>query len=142
MKAQGSSFNLELAMRKSDGRCSQNQQLKIQPRNFSKGSPLLVNGKMFCCFFYCLHNFYKHSRFLHVVVHHYTMCFSGLVMLPSILSCHPMFKAKLKKFTSVVKTISMSVLLSQSYGYFIHIIPELCSKFHVVDVGFIMALLR
>ena len=29
-----------------------------------------------------------------------------------------------------------------SYGYLIHIIPELCSEFHVIDVGFIMALLR
>ena len=45
-------------------------------------------------------------------------------------------------FSSVVKTISMSVLLSQSYGYYIHIIPELCSDFCVVDVGLIMALLR
>ena len=36
----------------------------------------------------------------------------------------------------------MSVLLSQSYGYYIHIIPELCYEFHVVNVGLIMALLR
>ena len=35
----------------------------------------------------------------------------------------------------------MSVLLSQSYGYYIHIIPEPCSKFRVVDVGLIMVLL-
>ena len=28
------------------------------------------------------------------------------------------------------------------YGYLIHIIPELCFEFHVIDVGFIMALLR
>ena len=70
------------------------------------------------------------------------MCFSGLVMLPSLLSCRPMFKEKLKKFTSTVKTAFVSVLLSQYYGYFTHIIPELCSEFHVVDVGFIMALLR
>ena len=65
-----------------------------------------------------------------------------LVMLPSLLLCHLMFKWKLKKFTSAVKTVSVSVLLSQSYGYLIHIIPKLCSEFHVVDVGFIMALLR
>ena len=52
-----------------------------------------------------------------------------------------MFKGKLKKFTSVVKIVFVSVLLSQSYGYYIHIILELCSEFHVVDVGLIMALL-
>ena len=33
-------------------------------------------------------------------------------------------------------------LLSHSYGYIIYNIPKLCSEFHVVDVGFIMALLR
>ena len=44
-------------------------------------------------------------------------------------------------FSSTVKIVSMSVLLSQSYGYYIHIIPELCSKFRVVVVGLIMALL-
>ena len=33
-----------------------------------------------------------------------------------------MFKGKLKKFTSTVKTAYVSVLLSQSYGYLIHII--------------------
>ena len=53
-----------------------------------------------------------------------------------------MFKGKLKKFTSIVKTASVSVILSQSYGYLIHIIPELCFKFCVIDVGLIMALLR
>ena len=36
----------------------------------------------------------------------------------------------------------MAVYLSQSYGYYIHIIPELCSKFRVVDMGLIMALLQ
>ena len=76
------------------------------------------------------------------IVHCCIVCLSGLVMLASLLSCRPMFKGKLKKFTSVVKTVSVSVLLSQSYGYYIHIIPELCSKFRVVDVGLIMALLR
>ena len=45
-------------------------------------------------------------------------------------------------FSSTIKTVSVSVLLSQSYGYYIHIIPQLCSEFHVVDVGLIMALLR
>ena len=34
------------------------------------------------------------------------------------------------------------VFLSQYYGYYIHIIPKLCSEFRVVDVGLIMALLR
>ena len=53
-----------------------------------------------------------------------------------------MFKGKLKKFTSAVKTVSVSVILSQSYGYNIHIILELYSEFRVVDVGLIMALLR
>ena len=47
-----------------------------------------------------------------------------------------------RSFSSVVYAIFVSVSLSQSYGYYIHIIPELCSEFHVVDVGLIMALLR
>ena len=47
-----------------------------------------------------------------------------------------------RSFTSVVYTFFVSVSLSQSYGYYIHIIPELCSEFRVVDVGLIMALLR
>ena len=73
---------------------------------------------------------------------HYRMVYpSGPAMLPSILSCCPMLKGS-KKFTSAVKTTFMSVLLSQSYGYCIHIILELCSKFRVIDVGLIMALLR
>ena len=76
------------------------------------------------------------------IVHYRTVCFSGSVMLPSLLSCCPMFKGKLKKFTSAVKPISVSVLLSQSCGYYFHIILELCSKFCVDDVGLIMALLR
>ena len=48
-----------------------------------------------------------------------------------------MFKGKLKNFTSIVKTASVLVLLSQYYGYLIHIILEICSEFHVIDVGFI-----
>ena len=32
------------------------------------------------------------------IVHHHTVCLSSLVMLPSLLSCRPMFKGKLKKF--------------------------------------------
>ena len=76
------------------------------------------------------------------IVHHHTVCLSSLVMMPSLLSCCPMLKGKLKKFTSVVKIVFVSILLSQSYGYCIHIIPKLCSEFHVIDVGFIMALIR
>ena len=45
-------------------------------------------------------------------------------------------------FTSAVYTVFVSVSLIQSYGYYIHIIPELCSEFHVINVGLIMALLR
>ena len=76
------------------------------------------------------------------IVHRHTVCLSGLVTLPNLLSCRLMFKGKLKKFTSTVKIVSVSVLLSQYYGYLIHIILELCSEFRVVDVGLIMALLR
>ena len=32
------------------------------------------------------------------IVHRHTVCLSGLVMLPSLLSCCSMFKGKLKKF--------------------------------------------
>ena len=76
------------------------------------------------------------------IVHFHILCLSHLVILPSLLSCLPMFKGKLNKFTYAVKIVSLSVLLSQSCDYYIHIIPELCFEFHVVDVGFIMALLR
>ena len=47
-----------------------------------------------------------------------------------------------RSFTSAVHTVFVPVFLSQSYGYYIHIIPELCSEFRVIDVGLIMALLR
>ena len=47
-----------------------------------------------------------------------------------------------RSFTSAVYTTFVSVFLSQSYGYYIHIIRELCSDFCVVDLGLIMALLR
>ena len=76
------------------------------------------------------------------ILHCRIVCLSHLVMLPSLVLCCPMLKGKLKTFTSTVKTVFVSVLLSQSYGYLIHIIPELCSEFCVIDVGFIMALLR
>ena len=75
------------------------------------------------------------------IVYCRTICLPSPVMLPSLFPCRSMFKGS-KKFTSVVKTTFVSVILSQSYGYIIYNIPKLCSKFHVVDVGFIMALLR
>ena len=75
------------------------------------------------------------------IVHCHIVCPSGSVMLPSLLSCRPMFKGS-KKFTSAVKTTFVLVLLSQSYVYIAYNIPELCFEFHVFDVGFIMALLQ
>ena len=69
----------------------------------------------------------------------------------SVLSCHAAksffhstrcSKGIWRIFTSIVYTVFLSVSLSQPYGYYIHIIPELRSEFHVVDVGLIMALLR
>ena len=75
------------------------------------------------------------------IVHCCIVCLSGLVMLPSLLSCYPMFKGR-KRFTSTVKTTFVSVILNHFYGYIIYNIPEHFSEFHVVDVGFIMALLR
>ena len=41
-----------------------------------------------------------------------------------------------------LKIAFVLVLLSQSNGYIIYNIPKLCSEFHVIDVGFIMALLQ
>ena len=46
-----------------------------------------------------------------------------------------------RSLTSTVYIAFVSVSLSQSYGYYVHINPELCSEFHVIDVGLIMALL-
>ena len=43
------------------------------------------------------------------IVHRRNVCLFGLVMLPSLLSCRPMFKGKLK-FTSAVKTGFVLVL--------------------------------
>ena len=63
-------------------------------------------------------------------------------MFPSLRSWPPMFKGNpYWYFVSAIKTLCQ-LPLSQSYGYIIYNIPELCSKFHVVDVGFIIALLR
>ena len=75
------------------------------------------------------------------IVHSRIVCPSILFMLPSLLLCRSMFKGS-KIFTLAVKTNFVSVILSQSYGYIIYDIPKLCSNFHVIDVGFIMALLR
>ena len=75
------------------------------------------------------------------IVHCCIVCPSSLVMLPSLLSFRPMFKGR-KKFNLAIKTTFVSVPLSQSYGYIIYNIPELCFEFHVIYVGFIMALLR
>ena len=47
-----------------------------------------------------------------------------------------------RSLTSAVNTVFVSVSLSQPYGYYIYIIPKLCSEFHVFDVGLIMSLLR
>ena len=65
-------------------------------------------------------------------------------MLPILQSYCPMFKENsCWYFTPAVKTTFLSQLLfSQSYGYIILKISKLCSMFHVIDVGFIMALLR
>ena len=54
----------------------------------------------------------------------------------------PDVQGEVEEVTSAVKIVFMLVLLSQSYGYYIHIIPELCFKFCVINVGLIMALLR
>ena len=66
-----------------------------------------------------------------------------------IQSCYQVFchatrcsKGIWKSFTSTVCIVFVSVSLSQSYGYYIHIILELCSKFLVINVGLIMALFR
>ena len=56
------------------------------------------------------------------IVHHHTVCLSGLVMLPSLLSCCPMFKGKLKKFylcsqnSLYVSTFELVLWLSHSHN--------------------------
>ena len=64
-------------------------------------------------------------------------------MMPSLRSCHPMFKGKLCwEFASVAKNNFLLVTF-ESVLWLLHTqITELCSKFCVVDVGFIMSLLR
>ena len=65
-------------------------------------------------------------------------------MLPSLRSCRLMFKREivLRIYTCSQNNILCQLLLRQSYGYIIFKIPKHCSEFHVIDVGFIMALLR
>ena len=76
------------------------------------------------------------------IVHYRNVCLSRLVMLPSLLSCRPMFKGNLKKF-HLCSLHSLCVnIFELAYSYYIHIIPELCSEFRVIDMGLIMALLR
>ena len=60
-----------------------------------------------------------------------------------IMQTSAMFKGNLKKsYLCSIHTLFVSIYLSHSYGYYVHIIPELCSEFRVVDVGLIMALLQ
>ena len=77
------------------------------------------------------------------IVHCRTVCLSHLVMLPSLFVVSPDVQRGFEEVLPLQSTQSfVSVSLSQSYGYYIHIIPELCFKFHVIDVGLIMALLQ
>ena len=65
--------------------------------------------------------------------------------LPNILSCHSMFKGYLcVKITLSSQTYIYFVLVTfEPVPWILHTqIPELCSDFCVIDVGFIMALLR
>ena len=76
------------------------------------------------------------------IVHCCTVCLSCSVMLPSLFVMSPNVQRGFEEFLPLQSTqYFVLVFLSQSYGYYIHIIPELCSKFCVVDVGLIMALL-
>ena len=75
------------------------------------------------------------------IVHSRIVCPAGLVMLPSLFLCRPMFKEKKEVYPCSWNRICVSTL-SQSYGYVIYKILKLCSKFSVIDVGFIMDLLR
>ena len=58
--------------------------------------------------------------------------------------CHVAWSSKgiWRSLNSTVYTVFVSVSLSHSYGYYIHIILELCFNFHVIGVGLIMALLK
>ena len=77
------------------------------------------------------------------IVHCHIVCLSRLVMLPSRFVVPPVVDRGFEEVLPLQSTQSfVSLSLSQSYGYYIHIIPKLCSEFRVVDVGLIMALLR
>ena len=77
------------------------------------------------------------------IVHCRIVCLSRSVMLPSLFVVPPNVQRGFEEFLPLQYTQSfVSVFLSHSYGYYIHIILELCSKFHVIDVGLIMALLH
>ena len=77
------------------------------------------------------------------IVHCRIVCLSRLVMLPSIFVMLPDVQRRFEEVLPLQSTqYFVSVLLSQSYGYYIHIILELCSEFCVIDAGLIMALLR
>ena len=77
------------------------------------------------------------------IVHCHIVCLSHLIMMPSLFVVPPNVQRGFEEFLPLQSThYFVSVFLSQSYGYYIHIIPELCSEFCVVDVGLIMALLR
>ena len=71
----------------------------------------------------------------------------GICLIKSILlilrSCRPMFKGKLCwESPSAVKTTCIPITF-ESILWLLHTqIPEIYFEFHVVDVGFIMALLR
>ena len=77
------------------------------------------------------------------IVHCCIVCLSRSVMLLSLFVVPPEVQRGFEEVLPLQSTQSfVSVFLSQSYGYYIHIIPELCSEFRVIDVGLIMALLR
>ena len=77
------------------------------------------------------------------IVHCHTVCLSRSVMLPSIFVVPSEVQRGFEEVLPLQSTqYFVSVFLSQYYGYYIHIILELCSVFRVVDVGLIMALLR
>ena len=76
------------------------------------------------------------------IFHCRIVCLSRSVMMPSIFSVPPDVQRGFEEVLPLQFTQSfVSVFLSQSYGYYIHIIPKLCSEFHVIDVELIMALL-
>ena len=77
------------------------------------------------------------------IVHCRIVCLSHRVMLPSLFVVPPDVQREFEEVLPLQSTQSfVSVFLSQSYGYYIHIILELCFEFRVIDVGLIMALLR